>query len=356
MTPADAPPRNAPRSNERRSRRDQLVDGLVASYGLLLVALLITRYVLGDRTWWSFAANALLLYAFLPAPLVLLAVAFRRRREGYVVVGLSALFFAWHWGGLFVPRGETPQATEIPLRVMSYNTLGFNPNTAATIRVIREVDADIVALQEVSPEHAGALERALSETYPYRLLDPRPGVTGSGILSRHPLRKIDASPLDRIAWIGSPMAVEVEVGTERVIFVNFHTVAGPANARARDEQARALSDFERAHVEPLIFAGDLNATDQNAAYAIITRTMRDAWREAGWGFGHTFPGEPTAESGGSRPVVLGVPVPTWLVRIDYIFHSKAFRTIDARVGPSDGGSDHRPVVATLSLRRTRSGE
>ncbi|MDC3957418.1 endonuclease/exonuclease/phosphatase family protein [Polyangium jinanense] len=349
MTPADAPTQEAPRSSDRRSFRDRLLDGLVWSYGLVLVAVLVTRYGLGDRTWWSFAANALLLYAFLPAPLILAVVALRRRREGVVIVVLSALLFVWLWGGLFVPCGKTPQATENQLRIMSYNTLGFNPNTAATIRVIREVNADIVALQEMTPEHADALEQALSERYPYRLLDARPGVTGSGILSRHPLRKVDASPLDRIAWIGTPMVVELDIGTERVTFVNFHTVAGPANARVRDEQARALADFADAHAGPLIFAGDLNATDQNAAHAIVTRAMRDAWREAGWGFGHTFPGEPTPARGGSRPVLLGVPVPTWLVRIDYIFHSNALETIDARIGPGDGGSDHRPVVATLSF-------
>jgi vancomycin resistance protein VanJ len=356
MTPADAPTQHTPGSSGPRARRHRLLDGLVWSYGLLLLAVLITRYGLGDRTWWSFAANALLLYAFLPAPLVLLIVAFRRQREGYVVIGLSVLLFAWHWGALFVPRGGTPHAMGKEFRVMSYNALGFNPNTAATIRVIREVDADIVALQEVSPEHADAFEQALSESYPYRLLDPRHGVTGSGILSRYPLRKIDVSPLDRVAWIGTPMVVELDVGTERLTFVNFHTVAGPANARVRDEQARALADFAKAHATPLILTGDLNATDQNAAHAIITRTMRDAWREAGWGFGHTFPGEPTPERGGSRPVLLGVPVPTWLVRIDYIFHSDTLETVAARMGPDAGGSDHRPVVATLSLRHAPNGK
>ena len=247
MTPADAPAQHAPASNGPRTRRGRLLDSLVWSYGLLLVAVLITRYGLGDRTWWSFAANALLLYVFLPAPIVLLVVAFRRQREGYIVVGLSALLFAWHWGRLFVPRGGAPQTTRNEFRVMSYNALGFNPNTAAMIRVIREADADIVALQEVSPEHADALEQALSASYPYRSLDPRPGVTGSGILSRYPLRKVDASPLDRVAWIGTPMVVELDVGTERLTFVNFHTVAGPASARARDEQARALADFAEAH-------------------------------------------------------------------------------------------------------------
>jgi endonuclease/exonuclease/phosphatase (EEP) superfamily protein YafD len=78
--------------------------------------------------------------------------------------------------------------------------------------------------------------------------------------------------------------------------------------------------------------------------------MHDAWRGAGFGLGHTFPGKPTPDVGGSRPVFLGIPVPMWLVRIDHIFHSDSFVTIDAQVGPNDAGSDHRAVVATLAFR------
>jgi vancomycin resistance protein VanJ len=117
----------------------------------------------------------------------------------------------------------------------------------------------------------------------------------------------------------------------------------------REDQCRLLAEFAGAHPGRLIFAGDLNATDQNAAHAIVTHNMIDAWREAGWGMGHTFPGKPTPDIGGSRPVILGIPVPQWLVRIDYIFHSNDLKTIDARLGPGDGGSDHRPIMATLVL-------
>lgn len=123
----------------------------------------------------------------------------------------------------------------------------------------------------------------------------------------------------------------------------------------REKQAQALADFALAHPGPLIFAGDLNATDQNEAHAILVCTMHDAWGDAGWGLGHTFPGEPTPDVGGSRPVVLGIPVPKWLVRIDYIFHSDAFVTLDARLGPGDAGSDHRPVVATLAMNASGPG-
>lgn len=235
------------------------------------------------------------------------------------------------------------------IRVMTYNALGYNPDTEGTIRVVEQMNPDIIALQELAPEHATALEKALGAKYPHRRMDARKGVTGSGIMSRYPLRDINAQSLLTSAWIGTPMAVEIDVLGKPLQFVNFHTYAGPMYTRIREDQCRLLAEFAAAHPGPLIFAGDLNATDQNTAYAIVTRSMHDAWREAGWGMGHTFPGKPTPDIGGSRPVILGIPVPQWLVRIDYIFHSNSLVTIDAQMGPGDAGSDHRPVVVTLAL-------
>lgn len=320
-------------------------------YAVALGAALLNRYGLGDRTAWSFAANSLFLYAFLPLPLAWVVAAVERDRASVGFALVLTVLFAGHWGDRFVPTRAAPETSTPDFRVMTYNALGYNPDTSGTLRVVRDVDADVVALQELAPLHAEALETTFAAKYPYRLLDARPGVTGCGILSRHPLRRIELGPLDKLPWVGRPMAVEIDVGDQRVVFVNFHTYAGPMYTQMRENQAHALAEFAAAHAGPLILAGDMNATDQNEAYAIVTRSMHDAWREAGFGFGHTFPGKPTPDVGGSRPVVLGIPVPMWLVRIDYIFYSDAFVAIEARLGPDDAGSDHRPVVATFSWRK-----
>jgi len=83
-------------------------------------------------------------------------------------------------------------------------------------------------------------------------------------------------------------------------------------------------------------------------YRLIASVLRDSWREAGYGFGHTFPGTPTIP--GTRPVILGIQVPKWLIRIDCIFHSPDLFASTAQIIPSDGASDHRPVMATLRFR------
>jgi endonuclease/exonuclease/phosphatase (EEP) superfamily protein YafD len=71
---------------------------------------------------------------------------------------------------------------------------------------------------------------------------------------------------------------------------------------------------------------------------MISRHLRDSYQEVGWGFGHTYP---------TTPQSFGISVP--LLRIDYVFHSAELVALRARVGP-DGGSDHLPVVADLSIR------
>jgi endonuclease/exonuclease/phosphatase (EEP) superfamily protein YafD len=118
--------------------------------------------------------------------------------------------------------------------------------------------------------------------------------------------------------------------------------------RERERQARSIADYAAAQSEPLIVLGDFNAGDLSTAYKILLQGgLRDAWREAGWGTGHTFPG--VDAPGSSRRIIAGIPAPMWMVRIDYVFLSTHWQVVSSSIGPWDGFSDHRPVVARLVL-------
>lgn len=321
------------------------------AYGTVLAALLVIRFVLGDFSWWSFAMNAMLLYAFAPVPLVLGVAVLTQRREVWLIFGVSTTIWAWLWGGLFMPRFPQTPAAGPTLTVMTYNVLGFNFDSQAVLSTLRAANADVVGLQELNPEIASAIERELSEEYPYQWLAPEPGVTGGGLISRYPFERVSAAPLDTVHWVSPPMAVALDVQEHVVTLVRFHAFAQPGVWREREQQAALLAEYARAHAGPLAFVGDLNATDQNTAYHLVAHTLRDAWREAGWGFGHTFPGADTHVSpGSSRPNLGAFAVPAWLVRVDFIFHSDELITLDAQLGLFDGLSDHRPMIATLGLR------
>jgi endonuclease/exonuclease/phosphatase family metal-dependent hydrolase len=96
---------------------------------------------------------------------------------------------------------------------------------------------------------------------------------------------------------------------------------------------------------PSIAAGDFNLTDQTEHYARITDVMRDAHREAGWGFAPTFPNLSRSTYDVEFPFRLLPP----MIRIDYIFHEPQFRTVESRVLPNTGASDHYPVYAVLEI-------
>jgi endonuclease/exonuclease/phosphatase family metal-dependent hydrolase len=75
--------------------------------------------------------------------------------------------------------------------------------------------------------------------------------------------------------------------------------------------------------------------------------LHDTWQEAGFGFGHTFPGSDIP--GSSRPKFGNWYVPQWLTRIDYVFVSSHWGVSSASMAQFDGVSDHRGVVAELVL-------
>ena len=278
-----------------------------------------------------------------------------RRREVWIGLAGGVMLFIWLWGGLFVPRTSQPYIEGPSLSVMTYNVLGTHLQTAPAIEVIRTEDADVVFLQEINTTLSKTIEEELSDQYPYQVLDPHDDVTGMGTISKFPIHPTgETLPLK---WVGIPQILSLDWDGQDIKLINFHMwatgLASPKiialNYRSREAQALFLADFARvtAYESPVIVAGDANFTDLSDAYKLVTDVLIDSWREAGFGFGHTTPG--CDRSGGSRPHFYGVPVPRWLVRIDYIFRSNHFASVEVRLAHFDGVSDHRGVFAELVL-------
>ena len=325
-------------------------------YFLCLFGWIILRTLLGDHWWWLFLLNSFAVYLFLPLPAILVIALLARKREVWIGFGAAMALGMYLYGGLFLPKLPRLRAGSPTLTVMTYNLLGYNENRESVTATIRAANADVVALQELNSPIALALRRELGDMFPYQMTEVQIEGASPGVISRYPLRPTAESLPG--TWAGPPQVLSLDYHGTRVTLLQAHTFAtglggGAAHlqwtVRERERQARAIVKFAAAHSEPLIVAADLNAGDQTMAYAIVTGALADAWREAGWGFGHTFPG-------GTSPGLVGlftggVPIPMWLVRIDYVFHSRHWRATSASIGPWDGVSDHRPVVAQLALTR-----
>ena len=316
-------------------------------YFTLIFAWALAHFLLGDHPWWMFALNALSFYGFVPW-LAVLPLAWRaRRRATWMGTLLVFLLAAFLYGKVYIPWrvGNVPAGQS--LTVMIYNVLGYNWHTQEVTDAILASGADVVALQELNPQVAKAIRENLSAVYPYQQLDGRDDVFGSGVISRYPLHLTDEKLPG--GWVGTPQILTLTVNGKSITLLNAHTFAShpdkpeimEAAIAERERQARDIRDFASRHPEPLIVTTDLNSTPQNTTHQIITSILADSWLEAGWGPGNTFPNIPGR---GARP---GMPL--WLIRIDYIFHSPQLRAVDAQIGPWDGYSDHRPVIARLVL-------
>jgi endonuclease/exonuclease/phosphatase (EEP) superfamily protein YafD len=318
-----------------------------AIYLAVVLGWLLFRRLFDDRWPWLFVLNSLSLYLFLPLPAALVVGLWTRNLTllGGCVALLTVL--AWMWGGLFLRKSR--RAVGPTLTVMTYNVLGSNVAAPGVVDALTRSGADVIALQELNAVVAEAIRRDLIDAYPYQVLMPCAGASGMGLISRYPFSVIEA-PLDDPAWIGPPIAVQVGFAGSALIVVSSHSASRANQAADRERQAGLLGRFAGTQALPVIVAGDFNATDRNRSYALMREHFKDAWRAAGRGFGHTFPGaSKTTTPGSSRPDAFGVSAPQWLVRIDYVFYSRGLRAVEARTGPFDGHSDHRPVVAVLEL-------
>ncbi|GAB4524793.1 MAG: hypothetical protein Fur0018_08660 [Anaerolineales bacterium] len=321
-------------------------------YFTLMAAWLILFLFSGDTIGLVGLITALAQFLFLPLPLILLLAWKTGRRELWGGAALGAVIFLSLWGIDFIPKSPARAASS--LHIVTYNVLGLQGHTMPAIDVIHTLNADLVCLQEVTPNMAQALTQNLSE-YPYQYLSPQETVFGMGILSKMPLKPVEHNLGD--GWIG----IQVFQGTfdkRPFLLVNFHlpayTLRSMAaltyNFQVRNALAARLVHFTTEQTWPLVECGDANATPLSTAYRILQQGgLRDSWREAGWGFGNTFPG--SLEAASSRPHLGRFPLlPRWSARIDYVLYTPEFRAVQAQVAPFDGVSDHRGASVSLTWR------
>ncbi|NJO84853.1 MAG: hypothetical protein HC828_20205, partial [Blastochloris sp.] len=76
---------------------------------------------------------------------------------------------------------------------------------------------------------------------------------------------------------------------DNVVFIGDTPLPiGYDTLRLADQIEHLLSEIEPIS-GPLVVMGDFNMSDREPGYKLLTGSLRDAFREAGWGFGFTFP-------------------------------------------------------------------
>jgi endonuclease/exonuclease/phosphatase (EEP) superfamily protein YafD len=209
------------------------------------------------------------------------------------LVVLTFVRFGSDW--LSVP-GATPDGERVAL--LSWN-LEIGARAADHVASpILDHDADVVALQELTPDAAAAFDAdpRIIARYPYRFLVPDSSVFGLGVLSAYPI-------VDH-ATFGAPVAVVVtlDVGSGRRMTVMdthpMHAEIGSSggfpvayDARDRDRDLTTVHSRAEAIADrgiPFVLLGDFNTSPTEPGYALLTRGLRDVHVEVGSGPGWTW--------------------------------------------------------------------
>ncbi len=263
------------------------------------------------------AAHWQLLYAPLWLALCLLC-AVRTRR--WLLLTPFALLPLWSASErLPESDGDTPA-----LIVVAANVHVDNRDPAPLIAWLRAQPADIVVISELSELYSEALSNALGDDYRYRELHPRPSPFGIGILSRLPLR--NPVLIDDADGVQTLLAdVDIAGRTARIVAAHPMPPLAPEWHGKRDAMLATVG--KQTGPQPLIVAGDLNATPWSTAligaerHALLRTTgLAPTWPRSGRG-------------------AIGIP-------IDHVLASRHWRLGASSRGP-DIGSDHIPVRVAL---------
>ena len=273
----------------------------------------------------------------------------RLRLLGWLVPGVVA-FGAWYLPG-YLPH-STPDGTGREFTAATYNVLGHLADPDRTFAVIRAMDADFVALQELRPTLESKLKTDLSDVYPYQVSKVIQGYDGLALISRYPIVEyeiaFDEVDFSTPGWRDAPKYIRAVIDMDGQLLVAYavHTMIPLPNIYIRpwyvvpfeydDSHLQAhvqrIYDLVESETLPVLVLCDCNCTPRTRQHELLDRVLDDAFEESGWGLGLSHPVEP-------------MPV----FRIDYVWHTPQFAALDAKVWPDSGTSDHFPVWAWLVL-------
>ncbi|MFF7441891.1 endonuclease/exonuclease/phosphatase family protein [Streptomyces sp. NPDC008122] len=268
-------------------------------------------------------AETLLPWTALVIPALGVLALLRRSRMAAAALVLPVVAWLTVFAGILTDKSSSAG----DLTVVSHNVNQANTDPQGTARSLIASGADIVALEELSPDTAPAYERALAASYPHHFSQ---GTVG--LWSTRPLR--DARALPIMPWTRAMRAtVDTPEGPLAVYVVHLPSVrVGPTgfSSGTRNDVAGVLAGILRAERSPrTVVMGDFNGSTDDRALRPLTAGMVSVQSTSGDGFGFTWP---------SR-----FPV----VRIDQILLRGAKATASWTLPATE--SDHLPVAARIDL-------
>jgi len=243
---------------------------------------------------------------------------------------------------------RTTKVAEVPkgpqLRVLTYNVNWGAPRPDLAVEIIRKSDADVVCLQETTPEWEEFLKRELSGEYPiaqFRNSKDRMG-GGLGFLAKSAANEIAYVRSDTGWFDGWIMAFRTPLGRVQVLNVHLRPPVSDSGSwvsgyfTTRDDRVREMERFfqKRRPELPTLVVGDFNDSPNSPVLK---------WLEE-QGMMNALPAFDRSPTWQWRTSLL-----TLSRRMDHVVYSRELHCCSARV-LREGASDHFPVEAVFVKR------
>jgi endonuclease/exonuclease/phosphatase family metal-dependent hydrolase len=230
------------------------------------------------------------------------------------------------------------------LTLLTYNVNFGGPAPELALDAIERADADVVCLQETTDAWEQAIRVRFAARYPHMRFNDPGAAGGSGILSKHPLSRVEFVET-QAGWFPACLAmVETPGGpilitgvhlrppvSDRGSFASGYFTTPPVR-RAEIKEIHAAA-AERASGAPVVIAGDFNESDNGSAVRWLTREQGyvDALR--------SFDRYSSTWHWQVGPLPLSG-------RLDHVAVGPGLRAVEAQV-MKEGMSDHYPVRVVL---------
>jgi endonuclease/exonuclease/phosphatase (EEP) superfamily protein YafD len=232
------------------------------------------------------------------------------------------------------PTGGPARGPGPALRILTLNARFGAADPAVTVEAVRRYRADVLAVQELTPEFVCGLAAAgAGDLLPHVHADPQPGAAGTGLWSRYPLTPLPPVPG---LFLAAPSA-SITVAGQPVTLRSVHPVAPIMGRQDRWHQDLArLREALTATPGPQVIAGDFNASRDHRPFRDLLAAgfadCADIAVQRSWP-GFTWPADRRL------PPVM---------RLDHILVSPGIAVSAARTVQIPG-TDHRAVLAVLEL-------
>jgi vancomycin resistance protein VanJ len=329
---------------------------LAVLYASLLIVLSAVNLLAPQRNGSLALSQIVAPLLFLPLPLfVPLAVA--RVRPGaralrrWLRIGLvaCAVIAVVRFVPAWIPLQLTPApAGGLEIGVTTWNVEQEAPRPADVVAALQAAKAGIVGIEELGKGSSAAIaaDPTLQQRFPYRMLVPRDGSFGMGLLSSYqfvgtPSVALDPPLIHALLDLGDGRTLDVvvthplpgQLRTMGVLPVDFDTSVRDAEIAT----IRSTVDPLIAGGKPLLLLGDFNTTDREPIYGDLSSGLVEVQRTVGWGPGSTWRPDPVKW------------LPFGLLRIDMVFVTNGVLPLQISPDCTPRGSDHCVVRAAVAV-------